>query len=758
MWEEAYLERLGRARAVELKHQRRFRQLQVTSTALGRASPMLAAALTFIIYSRFHALEADVIFPALSVFQSLRLPFILLPIIFNNLVSVFVSIRRLSTFLSLPEQPTRLLLAQAADAAPQAATDADAAFATTAAAATTSSAATAAAVADSSPPPPMLLQLEFASLGWYQAVTPGADSKPPAAATTPNTRSVRSAASVSSTAATSSSGATATPSGATATSSGGLPGGTSRAASVLDGVTLTVRGGELVALIGQVGCGKSTLLASAWGEAPAISGRVATSATVGVVPQRAFTISGTLRENLLMGRAPSEHLQETFREPSGGFSEASQNLRTGRARTEAALQPLLDACALEQDLKSLPCRLETGVGERGVTLSGGQQQRLALARALLSSPSLLLLDDPLSAVDARTCSALLATLDRYVHASGGTRAAVVSLNQPHLLRLGFDRCVSIDGEGRLHETSLRSEAIRSNQEQSKASGCLQFLRPPRPETPAGAEDESTAGGGTRLEAPPQDHLEIAPRSSRDRLEAPSLGADAIDDLLASAPAETGAAASEPEPTMEPTLPPTVMAKAADASTSIIEKETKKSGALGGALALKYYGAMGAWRVALYLFLLVSAYASVAAADALLAVWARAQDGAQGNATSAEREAENLRYMALYGGLSVLQALQLLACSLAWASASVEASRNLHGQVRPADAFGCFRRPFDSFRLLPTPSDSFPLLASFLSAVAARAGGPTPRACARLVVRRQPVGAHHVEADERPAAHRGPPVD
>ena len=64
---------------------------------------MVAAALTFIIYSRLYELEAAVIFPALSVFQSLRLPFILLPIIFNNLVSVFVSIRRVSAFLDLPD-------------------------------------------------------------------------------------------------------------------------------------------------------------------------------------------------------------------------------------------------------------------------------------------------------------------------------------------------------------------------------------------------------------------------------------------------------------------------------------------------------------------------------------------------------------------------------------------------------------------------------------------------------------------------------
>jgi hypothetical protein len=83
VWEEAYIERIGNARQDELMHQRRFRSLQVTSTALGRGSPMIAAALTFVVYSRFHPLTPEVVFPALQVFQSLRLPFILLPFIFN---------------------------------------------------------------------------------------------------------------------------------------------------------------------------------------------------------------------------------------------------------------------------------------------------------------------------------------------------------------------------------------------------------------------------------------------------------------------------------------------------------------------------------------------------------------------------------------------------------------------------------------------------------------------------------------------------
>jgi len=97
--------------------------------------------------------------------------------------------------------------------------------------------------------------------------------------------------------------------------------------------------------------------------------------TVALVPQQAVLFEGTLRSNLLYA-AP--------------------------AASGAALARVLDRLDLAELVDSLPLGLETPVGERGFSLSGGQRQRLALARALLAEPAILLMDDCITALDAET--------------------------------------------------------------------------------------------------------------------------------------------------------------------------------------------------------------------------------------------------------------------------------------------------------------------------------------------------------------------
>ncbi|MDR2995039.1 MAG: ABC transporter ATP-binding protein/permease, partial [Bacillus cereus] len=100
----------------------------------------------------------------------------------------------------------------------------------------------------------------------------------------------------------------------------------------------------------------------------------------GYVPQEHILFSKTARENILFGN---------------------------REATEEELEKAIEIAAFKKDLEFLPEGLETLVGEKGVSLSGGQKQRISIARAVIQNPEILILDDSLSAVDARTEAAII---------------------------------------------------------------------------------------------------------------------------------------------------------------------------------------------------------------------------------------------------------------------------------------------------------------------------------------------------------------
>ncbi|ALC25844.1 ABC transporter ATP-binding protein [Streptomyces sp. CFMR 7] len=179
---------------------------------------------------------------------------------------------------------------------------------------------------------------------------------------------------------------------------------------ILAPVDLTVRPGELVAVTGPTGSGKTTLLRVLAGLQPPTSGTVSFGgvpleaadtaelhARIGYVPQRPVTLSGTLADNL----------------------------RLGAPYTDDELREACRTAALDGYLDSAPDGLDTLVGERGSTLSGGQLQRLALARAVLRRPAVLLLDDITSAIDTTTERALLERL----RAWSGTTAIVCATHR-----------------------------------------------------------------------------------------------------------------------------------------------------------------------------------------------------------------------------------------------------------------------------------------------------------------------------------------
>jgi ATP-binding cassette subfamily B protein len=210
--------------------------------------------------------------------------------------------------------------------------------------------------------------------------------------------------------------------------------------TAVDHFSLRLREGQKVAIIGKTGSGKSSLLQLLLRFYDPNSGHIELDGIplkhldllhyrnqIGLVPQESFLFSDTIRQNILFGNP-----------------EASE-----KEVLEAA-----EAAAILGDIQSFEKGFETIVGERGVTLSGGQKQRLALARALVSRPRLLLLDDSLSAVDYQTERRILEGLEKY--ASGLT--TLVITNRIFSV-MKFDLIVVLDN-GVISQTGKHDELLR----------------------------------------------------------------------------------------------------------------------------------------------------------------------------------------------------------------------------------------------------------------------------------------------------------
>ena len=190
---------------------------------------------------------------------------------------------------------------------------------------------------------------------------------------------------------------------------------------VLDGVSLTIEPGTRVAIVGRTGSGKSTLLKLLARVYDPQQGRVlvdgvdlseikarAWRSEVGYVPQEPFLFSMTIAQNLTFGLDALEHDPRLAKRPKTRSLLEPERLSQGR---DELLAEALEVAGLTQDVQGFPQGLETRVGERGITLSGGQKQRVTLARALLTDPRLLILDDALSSVDTQTEEKILSHLD-----------------------------------------------------------------------------------------------------------------------------------------------------------------------------------------------------------------------------------------------------------------------------------------------------------------------------------------------------------
>jgi len=214
--------------------------------------------------------------------------------------------------------------------------------------------------------------------------------------------------------------------------------------TALNHFNLTIRKGEKIALIGRTGSGKSTIAQLLLRFYDPTTGVIridgvdikelalqAYRRQVSYVPQEVFLFSDSIANNIAFG-AESE--------------------------TDEAIKKAATSASVHRDIQTFPEQYQTMVGERGVTLSGGQKQRISIARALIKNPGLIILDDCLNAVDARTEKEILTHLATYLE----DKTAIVITHRIFSL-LQFDRILVMDdgfiAEQGTHEELLQKQGL-----------------------------------------------------------------------------------------------------------------------------------------------------------------------------------------------------------------------------------------------------------------------------------------------------------
>ena len=427
----------------------------------------------------------------------------------------------------------------------------------------------------------------------------------------------------------------------------------------LEDINFVARKAELSCIVGRVGAGKSSFLEAILGDVWKIHGEVVVHGRTAYVAQQAWVMNASVKENIVFGHRWDPHFYE---------------------RT-------INACALIEDLKTLPDGDQTEVGERGISLSGGQKARVTLARAVYARADVYLLDDCLSAVDQHVGRHLIENvLGSKGLLAGKTRILatnsipvlfeadfVTLLRDGKVLEKGtFEQLIAMKGEvANLIRTANNEEERETpspSVDDSKESASLE------------SEDSNTffgtgTGDSTMEEKDQEGIVQLAPIRAN-----AGTGRRASNNTLRRA-----STASFRRPHGK------VTEEEGDGVKSKQIKEFSEQGKVKWNVYLEYAKTSNLIAVCIYLTTLIAAQTAQIGGSLWLKQWSEVNQRYGGNPQVG-------KYIGIYfafgiggAGLVVIQTLIL------WIFCSIEASRKLHERI----AYAIFRSPMSFFETTPS---------------------------------------------------------
>ncbi|KAF2261083.1 multidrug resistance-associated protein 1 [Lojkania enalia] len=425
----------------------------------------------------------------------------------------------------------------------------------------------------------------------------------------------------------------------------------------LQNINVSAHKGELACIVGRVGSGKSSLLQAILGDLHKIRGEVILRGSVAYVPQSAWVMNASVRENIVFGHRWDPQFYD---------------------RT-------VKACALRDDFASLPDGDQTEVGERGISLSGGQKARLTLARAVYARADVYLLDDCLSAVDQHVGRHLIDNVLGPKGLLSGKTRILATNSIPVLMESNM---IVLLREGRILEKGTYAQLMAMKGEIASLIRASQN------------EDQNEADSRTSESVVSDEEITVYGTSPTSEEDTEQAEAEAAQENVATlAPLRSGNGTARK--TSFHTLRRASAASFKGPRGKILDeeglglkskqtKEFSEQGKVKWSVYGEYAKTSNLAAVVIYLLLLMGAQTASVGGSVWLKQWAEINHRFGGNPNVG-------KYIGVYFAFGVgSAALVVVQTLILWIFCSIEASRKLHERM----AFAIFRSPMSFFETTP----------------------------------------------------------